>query len=320
MSLISKSKSPILSGLMGVCVGDALGVPVEFSSRSVRHVSPVIKMQGYGTYNQPPGTWSDDSSLTFCLADALSKVLLTDQLYPTLANNFCRWYQEAFWTAHNQVFDIGNATAKAINKLRKKVPPLEAGGIGERDNGNGSLMRILPLAFCYKLTEFPELIKQVHSVSCLTHAHPISQISCGIYVSIAVCLLEGYSPIKAYHEGIKKVEKFYQEPPFSAQMYHFSRIMSGKIQELSIDEIKSSGYVIHALEASLWCFLTNNNYAETVLTAVNLGEDTDTTAAIAGGLAGIYYGIENIPQEWLDQIARLEDIINLAKCLETAIN
>jgi ADP-ribosyl-[dinitrogen reductase] hydrolase len=313
------NKSPILSGLIGLCVGDALGVPVEFSSRKSRQLSPVTDMQGYGTYNQPPGTWSDDSSLTFCLAQALSEDLLTDQLYDTLGNYFCRWYQEAFWTAYNEVFDIGNATARAINKLIAKVPPLEAGGITERDNGNGSLMRILPLAFCYKLTDFPQLIDHGHKISRVTHGHPISQIGCGIYLSIAVGLLEGKSPMEAYHEGIKRVENIYQQGYFFEHINHFSRIMSGEIHNLAEDLISSSGYVIHTLEASIWCLLNYDNYEQTVLKAVNLGEDTDTTGAVTGGLAGIYYGIEEIPSLWVEKIAKLKDIIALAEGLEKAI-
>ncbi|NES87641.1 MAG: ADP-ribosylglycohydrolase family protein [Moorea sp. SIO2B7] len=314
------TNSKVLSGLMGVCVGDALGVPVEFTPRSDRQSSPVTKMQGYGTYNQPPGTWSDDSSLTFCLAEALSKELLTDQLYETLADYFCRWRNEAFWTPHNYVFDIGNTTATAILRLQRGISPLEAGGTTARSNGNGSLMRILPIAFCYPLVDFPELIKRVHNVSCLTHGHPRSQISCGIYISIAVFLLQGSNPVDAYHQGIDKVREIYQQEPYDSEMHHFQRVISGNLGDVPIDLIRSSGYVIDALEAALWCFLNSKNYPETVLTAVNLGEDTDTTAAITGGLAGIYYGFEQIPQEWIEQIARKDDIIELAERLETAIN
>ncbi len=310
----------VIDGLIGVCIGDALGVPVEFTSRQERTINPITKMQGYGTYNQPPGTWSDDSSLTFCLAEALTQELLTDKLYETLANYFCKWQQKAYWTPHRFVFDIGITTRMAILRLTQGVSPIKAGKTGEMSNGNGSLMRILPLAFCYQLVKFPSLIKHVHNVSCLTHGHPRSQIACGIYISIAVSLLEGNEPLKAYSEGITRVSDIYQQEPYRSEMQHFQRVMSGKIIDLPIDNINSSGYVIDTLEAALWCFLNNNNYADAVLNAVNLGGDTDTTAAVTGGLAGIYYGIEQIPQEWIDQIARKDDIIDLGKRLETAIN
>jgi len=317
--ILINNNSPILSGLLGVAVGDALGVPVEFFTRNELQLNPVKTMRCYGSHNQPAGTWSDDSSLTFCLAQALSEKLLSESLFQTLADYFCQWYQFNFWTPHNRVFDIGYATGKAIRNLINKVSPLEAGGHGERDNGNGSLMRILPLAFCYQLTDFNELIAITHDVSSVTHGHIISQMSCGIYISIAISLLEGNNPLKAYHQGIEKISKIYQADPFISYLNKFDRIMSGNIDQLSIDSIKSSGYVINTLEASLWCFLKHNNYEKTVLSAVNLGEDTDTVGALTGGLAGIYYGQENIPQEWIKQIARLDDIINLAQRLELKI-
>jgi len=311
-----------LAGLMGVCVGDALGVPVEFSSRTERVKSPVKTMLGYGTFNQPPGTWSDDSSLTFCLAEALCNGFSPDalaQLNEAIASSFCRWYSEAYWTAHGNVFDIGFTTGIAIRRLQKGVPPIQAGDSDESSNGNGPLMRILPLAYCYKILNLPELIELTHQVSCLTHAHLRSQIACGIYISIAVCLLQGAEPQSAYAQGIENVQKIYTQTPYSTEISHFQKVFSGNIAALPMDVIKSSGYVIDTLEASLWCFLNSTSYADAVLKAVNLGGDTDTTGAVTGGLAGIYYGLENIPQDWIDQIARKEDIIALARRLEAAI-
>ena len=166
-----------LSGLMGVCVSDALGVPVEFSSRAERITSPVTKMLGYGTWNQPPGTWSDDSSLMLCLAESLCSGYAVNDI----AKLFRRWYRENYWTAHGNVFDIGNTTYQAIISLEKGIPPLLAGGTGENSNGNGSLMRILPMAYLHEILTFPDLIAKVHEVSCITHAHLRSQMACGIY-------------------------------------------------------------------------------------------------------------------------------------------
>lgn len=283
------SATKTLSGLMGLCVGDALGVPVEFTSRAELVKSPVLTLQGYGTWNQPPGTWSDDSSLTFCLAECLSHGFALD----VIANSFCRWYSEAYWTPHGEAFDIGNTTRAAITRLQHGVSPLEAGGNSENSNGNGSLMRILPMAYCYKSLSFPELILRTHQVSCITHAHLRSQIACGIYISITVSLLEGADPQAAYVQGLQKVYDIYSAPEYALEMPHFSRVFSGAIAELPVEEIRSSGYVIDTLEASLWCLLNSCDYAEAVLKAVNLGSDTDTTAAVTGGLAGIYYGVES---------------------------
>lgn len=310
-----QTNSKTLAGLMGVCVGDALGVPVEFSSRAEREREPVKTMQGYGTYNQPPGTWSDDSSLTFCLAESLCSRFSLD----LIAASFCRWYSEGYWTPHGEVFDIGSTTATALHRLQQGVPPLQAGGKSEASNGNGSLMRTLPLAYYHKTLSLAELIQRVHEVSCITHAHLKCQIACGIYISIAVCLLQGESPQSAYVQGIQNVQEFYTQGNYPAEMPHFERVCSGKIATIPVDEIQSGGYVIDTLEASLWCLLNSTSYADAVLKAVNLGRDTDTTGAVTGGLAGIYYGFENIPQEWRDRIARIEDIIDLARRLEAAI-
>ena len=306
------SQSQVLAGLLGVCVGDALGVPVEFTTREERLRSPVTSMQGYGTYNQPPGTWSDDSSLTFCLAESLCQGFSLD----AIAQSFCRWHDQAYWTPYGIVFDIGMTTAAALHRLSwDQVSPLESGGADERSNGNGSLMRILPMAFYYKSLEFPDLIQRVHQVSSITHAHLRSQMSCGIYISIAIQLLERDDPEPAYFKGIQRIQEIYNQPPYTSELDNFARVFDGEIAQLPMEAIQSSGYVIHSLEAALWCFLTSTSYAQSVLKAVNLGGDTDTTAAITGGLAGLYYGVEQIPKDWRDQIARKDDIVDLAKRL-----
>ncbi len=310
------SAAKIKSGLMGVCVGDALGVPVEFTERSVLAKSPVTSMVGYGTWNVAPGTWSDDSSLTFCLAECLCSGFSLD----AIANSFWRWYNEAYWTAHGNVFDVGNTTREAIMNWRRGTPPQKSGLTHEHSNGNGSLMRIIPIAFCHKTLDFRELISRTHQISCITHAHKRSQIACGIYISIAVALLEGAENMQtAYFQGLQQVNDIYSQSEYISEMPHFTRILSGDIAQLPVEEINSSGYVVDTLEASLWCVLNSSSYAEAVLKAVNLGGDTDTTAAVTGGLAGIYYGLENIPPEWIEQIARQEDIMDLATRLAAVV-
>ncbi|GJD16675.1 ADP-ribosylation/crystallin J1 [Rivularia sp. IAM M-261] len=310
------SANKVLSGLMGVCVGDALGVPVEFTSRVERTNTPVTAMQGYGTWDQPPGTWSDDSSLTFCLVESLCNGFSLD----AIAKSFWQWYQESYWTARGEVFDVGNTTFLAIVNWKQGASPVDAGGKTENSNGNGSLMRILPMAYLHRELEFSELIRRVHQVSCITHAHPRSQIACGIYISIAVALLEGAEPYQAYQQGLEKVQGIYSAPEYSTEMQHFQRVFSGAIDKLPLEEISSDGYVIDTLEASLWCLLNSSDYESAVLKAVNLGGDTDTTAAVTGGLAGIYYGVENIPADWIDQIARKDDIIDLVNRFMKALD
>lgn len=304
-----------LSGLMGLCVGDALGVPVEFTSRTELAKSPVTKMLGYGTWNQPPGTWSDDSSLTFCLAESLCR----GYSISAIANSFWRWYKAAYWTPRGEIFGIGESTHAVIMRLKQGIPPLEAGGISEMSNGNGSLMRILPMAYCHKNLTFRELITRVHQVSCITHAHLRSQMACGIYISIAVELLQGAKPQAAYLQGLQNIQALYADEEYIPEKPNFHRVFSGELAQLPEAEINSGGYVIDTLEASLWCLLNSSTYAEAVLKAVNLGGHTDTTAAVTGGLAGIYYGVEGIPQQWVKQIARRQDIVNLAHRFAVAV-
>ncbi|MEH2320101.1 ADP-ribosylglycohydrolase family protein [Nostoc sp.] len=304
-----------LSGLMGLCVGDALGVPVEFTSRAERVKSPVTTMLGYGTWKQPPGTWSDDSSLSFCLAECLCRGYSLD----AIANSFWRWYKEAYWTPRGDVFDIGQTTHTAIMRLKQGVVPHQAGGKVENSNGNGSLMRILPMAYCHRNLTLGELLARVHDVSAITHGHARSQMACGIYITIAVALLEGADLQTAYLQALQDIQTIYSVREFLLEKPHFGRVFSGEIAKLPVEEINSGGYVIDTLESSLWCLLNSSSYSEAVLKAINLGGDTDTTAAVTGGLAGIYYGVENIPQKWMNQIARKQDIIYLAERFTRAV-
>lgn len=309
----------IQGGLMGLCVGDALGVPVEFSPRTARLEKPVIAMQGYGTYNQPPGTWSDDSSLTFCLAEAIAEVGLGEELPGHLGRKMGLWLESGYWTPHGETFDVGNTTAIAIRNILAGVNPVEAGGTGERSNGNGSLMRILPLAFCHETLNYADLLDVVHNISGLTHRHPRSLIACGIYISIAIELLHGKSFKRAYQDGCRRAEDFYANSIYKTELEHYEDVLEGNLTNVSVNDVESSGYVVHALEAALWCGLTHDSYRQTVLAAVNLGDDTDTTAAIAGGLAGIYYGLHNIPEDWQQAIHRRQDILNLGDRLLQAL-
>ena len=299
----------INGGLLGLLVGDALGVPVEFTSRAERLADPVTGMRAYGTHNQPAGTWSDDGSLALCTASSL--VEAGYDLRDT-ATRFVRWLDEGYWTPHGSVFDIGYTTRHAIKRLRQGVVTTEAGGQREQDNGNGSLMRILPLALRFPDLAVPHLLSRAHALSCLTHAHPRSQLACGFYTVMATRLLAGQTLHDAYVSAIELTRPTYSQPPFAAELPHYERVIGGRIADAPADSIRGDGYVVHTLEASLWCLLRHDSYAATVLAAVNLGEDTDTTGAVAGGLAGIVYGETGIPAEWIQTLARLDDVRLLA--------
>lgn len=304
-------KNKMLGGLWGAVVGDALGVPVEFMTREEVRSDPVTGMRGFGTFKLPAGSWSDDSSLLLCTADSLVHGFdLND-----MANRFQRWFSEGLWTPYGKAFDIGNATRAAISRLKRGISPELAGGDSEGDNGNGSLMRIIPVAIRFHEMNIDEYISRVHAVSSITHRHSRSLMACGIYCLIARNLLEGKTHINAYNDAIEKASGLYDGDPFRIELPHFRRLFGGQIASLPENAIKSSGYVIDTLEASIWCMLTSESYSEAVLKAVNLGYDTDTTGCVAGGLAGILYGYSGIPNEWINAIARKGDIEKLFKGL-----
>lgn len=304
----------IHSALFGVVVGDALGVPVEFKSREYLKQNPVKNMLGYLCWNQPPGTWSDDSSLTFCLAESLCNGFELQDI----AQNFMQWYKEGYWGAHYKVFDVGGTTRHSILRLTEGESPEYSGNFFEEDNGNGSLMRILPLAFYLQEEEDLNIIYQtVKKVSGITHAHFRSVFACFIYVVFAIELIKGSSKEEAYQNMKQQVNVFVADKEYNEkELKLFIRILESDISEYQEERIGSTGYVLDSLEASLWCLLKENTYESTVLRAVNLGGDTDTTAAISGGLAGLLYGFESIPERWINQLARKEDIMNLCNRLE----
>ena len=323
----------IKSGIFGAIVGDALGLPVQFRPREDRDIEPVTGMIGYGAFDMPPGSWSDDSSLILATMDGLAASLKKEERHENLSldeiidyeiimKNFSKWLNKGEFTPYGFAYDVGGATMDGIGRYDMGTEPTLSGGIGEGDNGNGSLMRILPIAFfIYCLSQkysFDEddKMEAVHNLSSLTHRHKRTQIACGIYVNIALEFLENPDSTLSLDELIanginKSKEYYYNDSSFENQLHHFDRVFSINIQNLPRDDIKSGGYCISSLEASIWCLLNNENYRDTILEAVNLGYDTDTTACIVGGLAGIYYGYDDIPVDWINQLVRLDYIEEL---------
>ena len=307
-------KSKVLGGVIGLATGDALGVPVEFSSKERLKQFPVTYMLTGGTYGQPAGTWSDDSSMAFCLIEAICEKNGID--YQEIGNKFVQWMFFNHWTPHGETFDYGGTTYRAVSAIKNGTPALDAGQKDEYSQSNGGLMRILPIAYYIhaKKLDADQATELTHNITKITHAHPACLIASDIYIKIAVNLLEGMTPDKAYWTAKKDIIKRYNTPRWVEELKKFPRIILDDISTFPEKTINGRAYIVNTLEAALWAFLTSNNYKETVLKAVNLGDDTDTVGAIAGGLAGLYYGYEAIPKEWLDELARLDDIIQLATC------
>ncbi|MCF6242492.1 MAG: ADP-ribosylglycohydrolase family protein [Bacteroidales bacterium] len=295
----------IKAAILGLVVGDALGVPVEFKSRAYLSDYPVEDMMGYGTYYQPPGTWSDDSSMTFCTMQAL----LNGYDLDNTAALFLNWMENAYWTAHDERFDIGITASESLYRYKSSKDAYNSGSKDEMSNGNGSLMRIMPMAFFTLKSSVDERFQMIKEVSAITHGHIRSALACYYYVEFAIDLIQGNDKFDAYKSANNKFKEFIKNhQEYKNQIFHFDRLLNGEIHHLPEENVHSSGYVLHSLEASIWCLLNSNSYKETVLKAVNLGEDTDTTAAIAGGIAGLAFGIDSIPELWLDRLARREDI------------
>ena len=303
------------SSIYGLAVGDALGVPWEASKRDTFKCTG---MRGYGRHNQPPGTWSDDTALTLATLDTITNFLGHKQLnLKKLRTNFIQWREFGKFSIDNNTFDIGVSTKKAIAKMVMGYPLDECGNNTDGLKGNGSLMRMIPVAFYLKNEkDFEKRKKICYFMSSITHATDECKIACHFYVELVIKIanriqsqdskdvnvkqlinetIEGMKDELMMNNKIKEENKKNESRPFE-------RIVNHSLPKLSREEIRSHGYVIDTLEAALWCILKNDNYKDAVLCAVNLGHDTDTVAAVAGGIAGILYSYEAIPQEWINQL------------------
>ena len=267
--------------IYGVAVGDALGSPVQFMERG--SYPKVTEMVYCHIFKKKAGTWTDDTSLTLALCDSIKQRGTID--IADIYKKFNRWLRSGKYTQDGKAFDVGRTcfTAIATHKGKDDI----------KSNGNGSLMRIVPLAFVEGISD-----RQIEEVSAVTHAHAISREACRIYVHIAMDLKNGASLQDAVDENVRETSSV------------FERLSD--IKNCHVDEIKATGYVVDTLEASLWCLLNTSSFRDALETAVNLGGDTDTIGAVTGGLAGIFYGIEGIPEEWIKALRKPKMI---DKCL-----
>jgi ADP-ribosyl-[dinitrogen reductase] hydrolase len=291
------------AGIWGFIVGDALGVPYEFSSREAMVMSPAKGMKGWGTYDQPPGTWSDDTSMLLCVLENGHAGGGTHGL----ANLFLRWAYEGYHTPHGEVFDIGVTTRIALERYKKdkKISGLN----DERSAGNGSLMRCLPYAF---REEYAEVLLYMLRQNRITHRAWLCQSSTIFYTRMARALAEGDSKelsLKKAGGYLRHGWRISDQPDDAMkEASRFNRLFDESFPDIPEEEIRSTGYVIDSLEAAVWSFMNGTDYQSTVLKAVNLGEDTDTNAALASGLAAIHYGMKDIPSEWLDTIVNRTEL------------
>lgn len=324
-----------LDGVMGLVVGDALGCPVQFLRREeLRRRGPVTGMEGYGTYNMPEGTWTDDSSMALASMDSIINKKGIDP--EDIMKNFLKWEFEGEYTPFGEAFDEGNTCSNAIWDFRDTGDYRTCGQTGEYANGNGALMRILPVCLYYiqrskqcppdqqgddrrEMDADKAAIQGIHITSGLTHNHLRSQMACGLYYFMAKEILKGKDAglNACLQKGIDAGVDFYKKTlKDHKELNHYHRLFNlKKFSKVPENRIRSTGYVVDALEAAIWCLLTTDTFDTCLLKAVNLGHDTDTVAAIAGGLAGLYYGYEGIPKEWLDVIKKRDYVEEMCeKC------
>ncbi len=310
-----------LDGIMGVAVGDALGLPVQFMSRGELLLDPVTGMRPCDLYLSPVGTWSDDTAMTMAIYESIKRLGTVDA--DDIMRNFVKWMYENEFSANDECIDEGNTCHYGIKNYKDGADIYTCGKTGEYANGNGSLMRTLPICLYYAekvhagKASVDKAIKDIHLVSALTHNHIRACMACGLYFfCISAILYEEGNLISILQKGMDAGFKYYgdnDENIFELTYYGWFMDLE-EFAKLDQSAIKSTGYVVDTFEAAIWSLITTDNYRDAMIKAVNLGDDTDTIAAIAGGLAGLYYGYDAIPEEWLKVIRKrewLEDMCNV---------
>jgi len=285
--------------MMGLAVGDALGVPGEFQPRGA--YPKITEMIGGGPFHLSPGEWTDDTSMALCLGKSLidcDGFNAKDQM-----DKYWAWIENGYMSSNGRMFDIGDTTSEALCKYRK-TGEVYAGVDDLKRAGNGSLMRLVPIPLFFE--NDTDARQSAANMSATTHGAKTCIASCVFFTRVLHRALQGLSK-----EAILTMEDpdnwFYKLEPD----VHLD-IAKGAYKAKTEDQIKSTGFVIHTLEAALWSFYTTDTFEEGAIKAVNLGEDTDTVGAVYGQLAGAYYGIRAIPQRWLDKVVLKDIIIEVA--------
>jgi ADP-ribosyl-[dinitrogen reductase] hydrolase len=302
-------QAKIRGGLLGLLVGDALGVPYEFHKADqlppladLEMTPPVGFVRSHR--NTPPGTWSDDGAQALCL---LASLLDCGQLDPDdLGRRLVNWYQSGYMAVDQRVFDVGIHTSRVVQAISTGMPALAAGALGKDARGNGSLMRTLPLVLWHRGPD-AELVADAHLQSRVTHGDAYCQVCCALYCLWARRLLENApTPWGAATQSLRSI---YQSNS------QFLDILDWAVRPDDVAEGRGSGYVIDALRSARMVMDHHSTYEPVVKAAIALGDDTDTTACIAGGLAGIRDGMGAIPRRWLDQLRGQEIVMPMLERL-----
>ena len=307
----------VKSCILGLAIGDALGVPYEFMPRYQAESADLTHMTENGFYHQQPaGAWSDDTAMTLAVMDSIIHTGYIDA--EAMMSAFQDWYINARYTSTGITFGVGRTINFALKKHRYGNPALACGPSGFRDNGNGALMRFSPIAlFCsYNKFSRDEEVCLVNNACQITHAHEISQLGCLIYTDYMKSIVSGSSKTQAY-EAICSADynSYYSKKAVCA----YRRILDGELVALPRHSLNESGYIVDTLEAALWATLKETSYKDAIRDAIHLGYDTDTVAAVTGSICGILYGAESIPEVWQNELLNRDYLENLCRAFSSVI-
>lgn len=279
--------------LLGLAVGDALGVPLEFQMPG--SFTPIDDMTGGGVFKLSPGQWTDDTSMALCLAESLLERQgfdPADQL-----ERYLRWYREGYLSSTGMCFDIGNTVRAALEQFERTGNPY-CGSPDPRSAGNGSIMRLAPVPLFFAQNPWEAVVKSGES-SLTTHGAAVCVDACRYLGALLLGAIMGFSKAELLADRFEPVPGVWQDAPLDQKI---AEIASGSFKRRNPPEIRGTGYVAASLEAALWAFYRSSSFREGALLAVNLGDDADTTGAVYGQLAGAFYGESGIPADWRAKI------------------
>ncbi|MFW1944515.1 ADP-ribosylglycohydrolase family protein [Acinetobacter guillouiae] len=289
--------------IYGLLVGDAVGVSYEFLLAEQLPAYDQIEMLPPNNFAKtyphiPVGTWSDDGAQALCLLDSLLYKNKMDT--EDFMKRICNWYQCGYMAVDFQVFDVGVQTAEAIRNYLSGVPLLQVANNDVLANGNGSLMRVLPLAIWHQGSDI-QLIEDAYAQSHVTHAHLRSKVCCALYCLWARSILNGLDIEAAWSDAVTKLRAYLKDKPDDLEQLEYY------IRPDELEKGTGSGYVVDCLKSARYA-LKQTTYQDVIKTAIAFGRDTDTTACVAGGIAGLYFGFDSIPESWLAQL-RAKDLV-----------
>ena len=289
--------------LLGLAAGDALGTTLEFEAPG--SFEPLTDMVGGGPFDLWPGQWTDDTSMALCLAESLVTRGGFDPVHQL--ETYVRWYKDGHFSVKGHCFDIGNATRAALDRFIRTREPY-CGDPSPHAAGNGSLMRLAPAPLAFAAA--PETaLRRAGDSSRTTHAAAECVDACRYFAGLLLAALADLPKAAILNNEYEPAAAYFAGKPFSAKM---AAIANGGYKLKDPPQIRGSGYVIHTLEAALWAFHTTDTFRAGALKVVNLGEDADTTGAVFGQIAGAYYGIDGIPEEWRAKLAMRDEIDGFA--------